>query len=69
MSLESKDYLTAAEAAEIIGVTPRQVRRLCKDKKLTSRLFAPGAYIVQRDSAEAYKDTVSARYKVKLCKG
>ncbi|ASS64701.2 helix-turn-helix domain-containing protein [Paenibacillus sp. RUD330] len=45
--------LTAAEAAEVLNVTRRQIARLCNQGKLQHR-DAPGGLLVLKSSIERY---------------
>ncbi|KKC49554.1 hypothetical protein VE23_24980 [Paenibacillus sp. D9] len=47
--------LTAAEAAEYLNVTRRQIARLCSQGKLQHR-DAPGGLLVLKSSVEKYSD-------------
>ena len=46
--------ITASEAAALLGVTTRQVQRLCKAGKLDNR-YADGVYLITRESVTRYK--------------
>jgi len=45
--------ITASEAAALLGVTTRQVQRLCKAGKLDNR-YADGVYLITRESVTRY---------------
>ncbi|MBN1890585.1 MAG: helix-turn-helix domain-containing protein [Thermoflexales bacterium] len=58
MNQESKhvvldEWITPAEAAEIIGVTPYQVRHLARTGTVEARKFGR-AWMIKRDSVRAY---------------
>lgn len=46
--------ITAQEASRLLGVTMRQVQRLCKAGRLVAR-DADGIYLILRESVEQYK--------------
>lgn len=46
--------LTVSEAAELMGVTDRHVRRLCEAKKIAARKSADGTWIVGKYGAMSY---------------
>jgi hypothetical protein len=46
--------LLVAEAAKLLGVSPRRVRQLCDQGRLLHRLAGPNAVLVERASAEAF---------------
>lgn len=48
------DFLTPAEAADIIGCTVGRVHQLLKSKQLAGKKFSERAWAVNRKSAEAY---------------
>ena len=48
-----QDWITPTEAAELIGVTPHQVRHLARIGVLESQRFGR-AWMIKRVSAEAY---------------
>ena len=48
------DYLTPAEAAEIIGCTVGRIHQLLKSKEVAGKKFSERAWAVNRKSAEAY---------------
>lgn len=45
--------VTAAEAAEMIGVSKRQIARLCSDGRLENR-EAPGGLLILKTSVDEY---------------
>lgn len=47
--------LTVSEAAQLIGLSSRQVQRLCKSGKLEHR-DAAGVYLIEKSSIQAYKE-------------
>jgi excisionase family DNA binding protein len=47
------DWVTAREAAELIGVTPNQVRHLAREGTIDARKFGH-AWMINRASAQAY---------------
>ena len=50
------DWITPREAAELIGVTPNQVRHLARQETIKARKFGR-AWMINRASAEAYAAT------------
>jgi excisionase family DNA binding protein len=51
--MSSKKYMTVAEVAEELRLTPKGVQRLCRDKILGSS--KPGkSYLIPRESLDEY---------------
>ncbi|MFC1914570.1 helix-turn-helix domain-containing protein [Chloroflexota bacterium] len=48
-----KDYLNAAEAAEILGIHPGTVKRLCREQKLVAQKVHNG-WLVHKDEVESF---------------
>ena len=46
--------ITASEAARLLGVSARQVQRLCQSGKLDSRT-SDGVYLILRSSVDHYR--------------
>ena len=52
------DWITTAEAATILGLTPRRVRQLATDEgKLKHRMVTPRLMMVRRSDVERYKES------------
>lgn len=49
-----EQVITAQEASKILGVTTRQVQRLCKTNVLKNR-YADGVYLILKESLKEYK--------------
>jgi hypothetical protein len=54
MSAVKEPQISVAEAAAIIGCTEGRVRQLIDEKKLVGRKLHQLAWIIERESAEAY---------------
>jgi len=52
-SLFLDDWITAQQAAELIGVTPNQVRHLARTEIIEARKFGH-VWMINRDEAKAY---------------
>jgi excisionase family DNA binding protein len=52
------DWITAAEAAKILGRTRRRVLQLIHEGKLQARKMTPRLWLVYRKSVEDYKATM-----------
>jgi excisionase family DNA binding protein len=51
--LDLGEWITTREAAELIGVTPNQVRHLARNDTIKARKFGH-VWMINRDSAKAY---------------
>ena len=47
------DWITAAQAAKILGLKPRRVRQLCEAGTLPARKVT-GAWLIQKDAVYRY---------------
>lgn len=54
--LSMNDAITVNEAAEILGVQPDRVRKLCQHHIINCEKFGP-VWMVSRASVEAYKSS------------
>jgi len=54
VGMKSPQYISALDAAEIMGMHPRYVRRLCASGKLGA-LRVGKVFVVVKSSAEAYE--------------
>jgi excisionase family DNA binding protein len=52
----AQEWITTEEAAQIVGVTPHQIRHLLREGVLRGRKFAR-SWMVERASAEKYAAT------------
>lgn len=58
--MEPKDWVSAREAAEFLGVTKPQILRLINENKLTAKLITEVPvpyYLIERVSLNNYKRT------------
>jgi excisionase family DNA binding protein len=52
----TSEWLTTAEAAQMMGVTPRAVRLAIAEGRLAAETSERGGYRVKREDAEAYRE-------------
>jgi excisionase family DNA binding protein len=52
----AQEWITTEEAAQIVGVTPHQIRHLLRERVLQGQKFAR-SWMVSRASAEKYAAT------------
>ena len=57
MQLEKTNFISVADAAEIIGVTMGRVRQLLQCGQIKGQHLTPRAWAVDRRSAEKYART------------
>ena len=59
-----KEWITTAEAADIMGVTPQAVQRLCRKKGIDCKKHGRD-WMVSKTSAENYNPIKTGRPKTK----
>jgi excisionase family DNA binding protein len=58
---DERNIITVAEAAEILGITERGVRKAIAEGRLQARKFGQRSWAISRRSVEAYKEIREAK--------
>jgi excisionase family DNA binding protein len=61
------DFLSAADAARLLGVVPATVRQMERDGRLPAQRTAGGMRLFRREDVERLRDARTARHQTARC--